>query len=105
MIEGYLSSRANLVGLLLLMDVRRDWSDDEAAFVNWLKPRGLPLAVILTKTDKVTKSELQKKLREIQKDSGVNLLFPTSALKNLGFAELEDFVFKNWVKPALKGSR
>lgn len=105
MIEGYLSTRANLVGLLLLMDVRREWTVDEAAFVEWLRPRSLPLAVILTKTDKVSKGELQKKTREIQKASGVDFVFATSALKNLGFAELEDFIFKQWVKPALKGTR
>ncbi len=28
MIEGFLGARANLVGLLILLDVRRDWTDD-----------------------------------------------------------------------------
>lgn len=105
MIEGFLGTRANLVGLLVLLDVRRNWTEDEGAFLAWLRPRGLPVAVVVTKTDKVTKSELQKKLTEIRRDSGVDDVFATSALKNTGFFDLEEFLFNEWVKPALKGSR
>ncbi len=70
-----------------------------------MKPRGLPVAVVVTKADKATKAELQKKLAEIRTASGAEHVFATSSLKNTGFFELEDFVFKQWVKPALKGTK
>lgn len=102
MIEPYLSKRANLKGLLILLDVRRDWSDDEAMVVEFLRPRGLPVAVILTKTDKVSKSELLRRTRAMREDSGIENVFGTSSLAKTGFLELEDFVFKNWVKPLVR---
>jgi GTP-binding protein len=102
MIESYLKSRENLCGLLLLMDVRRDWSIDEADMIEWTKNVELPIAVILTKTDKLSKNELTKRLQKIQRDSKVEKLFLTSALKKTGFEELEDYIFSAWVKPRLK---
>ncbi len=102
MIESYLTSRGNLCGLMLLMDVRRDWSVDEADMAEWTKQIGLPIAVILTKTDKLSKNELVKRLQKIRGDSKVEKLFLTSASKKTGFKELEEFIFSSWVKPRLK---
>jgi GTP-binding protein len=104
MIEGYLGARGNLCGLLILLDVRRDWTEDEAQMVNWLRPRELPSAVVLTKTDKISRRELETRIRKIGLDSGLENVFATSSLKNTGFAALEDFVFKNWIQPHVQRS-
>jgi GTP-binding protein len=102
MIEPYLATRSNLAGLLILLDVRRDWGESEAMILRWLQPRELPAAVVLTKIDKVSRSEFLQKKKRIAEESGLDAIFGTSALKKTGFAELEDFVFKNWVKPRLR---
>jgi GTP-binding protein len=97
MIEPFLAARGNLVGLLIVMDIRRDWSEDEENLVRWISPRELPVAIAVTKIDKLSRSELLKREREIKTQSGVGDVRPTSALKKTGFLELEDFLYKNWI--------
>jgi GTP-binding protein len=103
MIEPYLAVRGNLVGLLIVMDIRRDWSEDEENLLKWISPRELPVAIVLTKADKVSKSEMLKKMKEMSRSSGVGQVLVTSALKKFGFQEIKDLIFHEWVKPALKG--
>ncbi len=98
MIEPYLSRRENLRGLLLILDVRREWTEDENLVLEFLRPRALPSAVILTKTDKVSRSQLLQQIEQIRRTSGVQDVFATSSLKHEGFHELEDFIYKNWIK-------
>jgi len=57
LIEAFLSSRATLVGVLLLVDVRRGVEDEELDFVPWLEQRGTPIVVALTKCDKLAKNK------------------------------------------------
>ncbi len=98
MIEPYLSRRKNLRGLLVILDVRRDWTEDEALVLEFLRPRGLPAAIILTKADKISRSQVLQQIDRVRKTSGVHDVFATSALKHMGFHELEDFIFKSWIK-------
>lgn len=102
MIEPYLAARGNLAGALILLDVRRPWSDEETLLARWLRPLGLPAAAVLTKADKVSRSEAASALARAQRDSGLERAFVTSALKKTGFAELEDFVYGAWAKPRLR---
>ena len=100
MIEPYLAARANLVGLLIVMDIRRDWSEDEKNLLKWLAPRQLPAAVVLTKADKLARTVAQARVREIHQQSGVEHVMMCSWLKKEGYSELEDFVYLEWIKPA-----
>ncbi len=102
MIEPYLAARGNLVGLLLVMDVRRDWSDDEENLVAWMRPRALPTLVVLTKADKLSRSAALNRVREIKKQSGLEHVMLASSLKKTGLVELENFVFENWIKPEME---
>lgn len=100
MIEVYLGTRRALRGLLLVMDVRRSWSEDEELIKQFAEKSGFPMALVLTKIDKCNRSELQKALAGIRKDSQLEAIFPVSSLKKQGHVELEDFVFHQWVKEA-----
>lgn len=102
MIETFLSSRKNLRGLLIVMDIRRDWSEDEEGLLAWIAPRELPAAIVCTKADKLSRSEVLKRIQLIRRQSGLEAVLATSALKKTGYAELEDFVYKSWF--AQKGS-
>ena len=105
MIEPYLASRANLVGLLLVMDVRRDWSDDEVQLIRWLQPRGLPSAVALTKGDKLSRGAGLDRVRSIQTQSGLQDVMLTQALstgKREGCDQLEDFFYSAWIEPRIQ---
>jgi len=56
MVELYLSNRQNLLGLILLIDIRRDPKQEEFDLIDWLSKHELPHLVVLTKSDKLAKS-------------------------------------------------
>ena len=98
MIEPYLGGRENLVGLLIVMDIRRPWSEDEQNLLDWIEPRGVSSAIILTKADKMTRSDIVNSIRKIRVQSGIDDVLATSALKKIGFEELEDLIFRKWIR-------
>lgn len=65
MMEAYLSSRENLLGLILLIDIRRDPGKEEFEMARWLTAQELPFLVVLTKTDKLSKTRQAKRLNAI----------------------------------------
>jgi len=52
LIEGYLQSSPNLRGLVLLLDSRREPSDDDRDMLAFLAERATPVLVAITKMDK-----------------------------------------------------
>lgn len=65
MINLYLSKRESILGLVLLIDVRRDPGKEEIDMMKWLESHEMPYLVILTKSDKLSKTKLQKRLTSI----------------------------------------
>ena len=57
MIETYLSTREMLKGVTLIMDIRRIPGQEEILFLDWLDYFRIPCIMILTKTDKLSKSK------------------------------------------------
>lgn len=98
MIEPYLGSRGNLVGLVIVMDIRRKWTKDEQDLVDWISPRDLPVGIVLTKSDKLKKAEIEKQVASIKADSGIEDVWVTSMLKKTGFEEVEEFIFHTFIK-------
>ncbi len=86
MIESYLSRRENLRGVVLILDIRRIPSDEDLQMLQWLRARGIPPLVVVTKCDKLSKNQRAKQVaviaREIRMDAGELLLF--SALSREG---------------------
>lgn len=98
MIEDYLMTRDTLVGVIIVIDSRREWEAEEKDLRHWLHMEGIHLIVALTKVDKLSKAELAKKKQEIIRASETEFTFGTSAEKNIGITELENFIFNNWIK-------
>lgn len=98
MIETYLMSRESLKGLILVMDIRRSWTADEELLKKFSEERGFPLAVVLTKADKMSRSQMLQATAKIKKACGLSAVFPVSSLKKVGQEEIETYVFENWVK-------
>lgn len=101
MIENYLMTRETLIGMVLVMDVRRKWDEEEEMMKNLCEQKDIPLAVVLTKIDKLNRSEMMKAQKHITEMSGSDYLFFVSNLKNQGTKEFEEFLFDSWVKPDL----
>ncbi len=98
MIEEYLSTREPLVGVILVIDGRRKWSDEEHDLRMWLHSEGINLVIAMTKVDKLKKNEIEKKKRELIASSETEFTFATSSEKNIGVSDLENFIYNNWIK-------
>lgn len=58
LMEDYFSQGRAITLALLLLDCRREISGDDRTMLNYFRATATPFAVILTKTDKLTKAEL-----------------------------------------------
>jgi len=103
MIADFFEIRENLVGLIIVCDMRRRWSGDEQQLVDLASARGLECLCVLTKKDKLSRSVTERLFSGWRKTSGKPSEFfhPVSALKKSGVEELEDYIFKEWVKPLI----
>ena len=98
MIENYLSQRPQLAGLVLLMDMARDWAEDEELLTRFVMTHDIPVAIVLTKADKFSKRDIEKAVSRIKKQSRIEEVFPVSTQNGMGCDELENFVYRAWVK-------
>ncbi|MDR2032711.1 MAG: ribosome biogenesis GTP-binding protein YihA/YsxC [Azoarcus sp.] len=64
LIEDYLKTRANLVGLVLTMDARRPLTALDRQMIGWFMPSGRPLHILLTKSDKLSRGAALATLRQ-----------------------------------------
>jgi len=65
MIEKYLSSRENLKAVVLILDIRRTPNEEDAQLLNWLARREIATVLVVTKTDKLSKTSQAKQLKII----------------------------------------
>jgi len=72
MIEKYLSTRQALRGVVLIMDIRRIPGQEELNFMDWLYYYRIPIVLILTKTDKLSKTKQKQQHQSIGKALGVD---------------------------------
>ena len=61
MVDAYLTHRPNLLGLILIIDIRRDPGQEELDLARWLTSHEMPYLVVLTKADKLSKTQQQKR--------------------------------------------
>ena len=92
----YLQARKSLGGLILLMDIRHPLQDYDRQMLNWAAKAGLPVHILLTKSDKLKRGPAQSTLLKVESflremDPGITLLTVQtfSSLKKLGLPELE----------------
>ncbi len=63
MITNYITKRESLVCLFVLVDYRLPLQQIDAEFMQWLGEKDIPFCIIFTKADKLTKTELEKNLK------------------------------------------
>lgn len=98
----YLETRECLQGLILLIDIRHPLKEFDAMMVEWAVHTNLPLHVLLTKADKLSRNQVNQSIAAIKKRLGVmpNVSIQAfSSLNKLGLDELEnklcDWLLKN----------
>jgi len=87
LIEDFLTAGRDLVGLVLLLDCRRDPTDEDWQLVEWLAARQLPAVIALTKSDKLNRDQINRKTRRLESELGLAVI-PFSIVTGLGRREL-----------------
>lgn len=72
MIQDYLETRAELCGLLILVDGRHAPTKDDQAMYDYAQYLKLPIMVVLTKMDKLKKSQYNKSIQLLKKTFDLN---------------------------------
>lgn len=92
LLTSYLMERKALCGVVLLMDIRHPLKDLDMAMLECCAARGLPVCVLLTKCDKLSRSAqlsqiklVQSALEDFPSDVQIQVF---SSLKKTGLAEL-----------------
>ena len=90
--ESYLESRENLKMVFMLIDFRHKPTEDDVLMYNYLKHYNIPVTIICTKVDKVSKNSHQKQINIITKTLGTTkeelILF--SSVTKMGRQEIHN---------------
>jgi GTP-binding protein len=86
LIEAYLRRSSNLRGVVQLIDVRRDPSDDDLRMLDFLSDLGTPTIVAITKVDKLSPTAKAARIDELTASLGLDAdqVIPFSAHTGLG---------------------
>jgi GTP-binding protein len=97
MIEQYILNRENLHCLFILLDSRLEPQKIDLDFIQWSGSKEIPICLIFTKTDKLTKNQLNKNLAAYKTEllkswDELPPLLVTSAPEKKGRSELLIFI-------------
>lgn len=94
-IETYLNSRENLSQVILLVDGRHTPTEDDKTMMGFIRAVCERAVVVVTKWDKLKKSEMQAHLADIIKTlqlEGDDIIIPFSAVDGTGVEEFWSYV-------------
>jgi len=86
----YVTIRDSLRLVLLLVDSRRGIQEAELEIINSLDK---PIWIVLTKIDQVKKNELEGIVQKVNRDSGIEDIFPVCADRSIGVGELRSAIY------------
>jgi GTP-binding protein len=92
LLENYLTDSEKLIGLVLLLDCRREPTEEDRQLADWLAERGLPVLIVMTKTDKLTRDKMNRKAGQFEREFGLEVI-PFSIVSGIGKKQLLDSTF------------
>jgi GTP-binding protein len=94
MIEGYLRGRETLRGIVQLLDVRHDPTNEDIQMLDFLSEVGVPTMIVMTKTDKLAKVQAATRIAAIVSSLGLDedQVIPFSAVTGAGRDDLAEAV-------------
>jgi GTP-binding protein len=66
LVGGYLNRRQQICGLVVLMDVRHPMTPLDQQLLDWFATTGKPVLVLLTKADKLSRSQAANQLQKVE---------------------------------------
>ncbi len=96
LMEGYFSSGRNIKMVFQLIDMRHPATDFDLDMLDFLSQMGIPYTVILTKSDKLNKTETEKRLNLIYDELGDfaenSQIIPFSAQNGQGCEQIREII-------------
>jgi len=92
LIEGYLSHSPTLRGVVQLLDVRHDPTEDDRQMIDFLAELETPTVVVLTKIDKLKPAAVAERVEKIGRTLRLDAdqMIPFSAVSGAGRDELAE---------------
>ena len=100
MIETYLKYRESLESVIVILDVRRNPSEQDLTLIYWLHYYEIIPTIVLTKTDKISRSQTkirQRKIKELLALTADPILFSarTGEGKDIIWGAIKDLLARN----------
>ncbi len=97
LMEGYFNQERNFSLVVQIIDMRHAPSADDMNMIEYLYSCGFPFIIVLTKKDKLKKTQQVKRLEELENELGNYPdvpKFPFSALTGDGAEEIRNYIEK-----------
>lgn len=95
LVEGYFAQERKFCLVVQIIDMRHSPTADDFHMIDFLYSNNFPFVIVLTKKDKLNKTEITKRLdslkNELQEFNDINL-YPFSALNGKGIDELRSVI-------------
>lgn len=106
-LSEYLQKRQTLQGLVLLMDIRHPLQEFDTTMLNWAVRGQMPVHILLTKADKLSRSQansalfgVQKSMKELNLGEAQQISYQLfSSLKSQGVDQLKAKL-NEWLAPS-----
>ncbi len=108
LLEEYLTTRASLRALVLIMDIRHPLTPLDRQMLAWFAPRGLPVHILLTKSDKLSRGDAKSTLLQVRAELAANFPMGSAQLfSSLHRTGTEDAraVIADWLGVVLESPR
>lgn len=98
-VRNYLLGRESLTMLFILIDIRLKPQEIDIEFINWAGENGIPIAIVFTKADKLSKNKIVASVSQFKKQlklywEELPREFISSSLSKLGNDEILKFIFQ-----------
>lgn len=95
LLETYFNSGRDIRLVVLLTDMRREPTEDDRIMINFLSEKNYPFVLVLTKSDKLNKTEYAERLAQVKNELGEKAaIIPFSSLNGGGADELKKTIEK-----------
>ncbi len=98
LMEGYFRSGRNIALVIQLLDMRHAPTQDDMTMLSFLRDSGIPFAIVLTKADKLNKSETEMRRAQLKTEledfEGVPVI-EFSCVSGSGAEELKSFIINS----------
>ena len=95
LVEGYFAQKRAIALVVQIIDMRHKPTQDDLNMIKFLTETDLPFIVVMTKKDKLKKTQQEQQyelIRTMLSEYGNIPLFPFSAIKNEGTQEIRNYI-------------